>query len=91
MAALCKIADYCEYGTVVDDVWRDHLVCTISHKGVQRCLLQDPTLTFGEALKFAVSADAWDKDTQHLTSGGTAADKDQQTVHPTTQVPPVHE
>ena len=55
---------------------RDRLVCGISHKGIQRRLLQDPALTFGEAaMKVALSAEAADRDAQRLTAG-TAADKD---------------
>ena len=75
VAALRKLAEY-QYGGVLDDMLRDRLVCGISHKGIQRRLLQDPALTFGEAaMKVALSAEAADRDAQRLTAG-TAADKD---------------
>ena len=51
VAALRKIAEYCEYGAVLGDTLRDRLVCGIRHKGVQRRLLQETDLTFSTALK----------------------------------------
>ena len=54
---------------------RDSLVCGISHKGIQRRLLQDPALTFGEAMKVALSAEAAYRDAQRLTAGTAAADR----------------
>ena len=43
VAELHKIAEYCKYRKVLSDMLRDHVVCGISHKRVQRCLLQEPT------------------------------------------------
>ena len=46
VAALCRIAEYCEYSDVLDDMLRDHVVCGINNKVVQRRLLQEPSLSF---------------------------------------------
>ena len=42
VAELRKIAEHCEYGTVLSDMLRDRLVCGISNKAVQRRLLHTP-------------------------------------------------
>lgn len=92
VAALRKIAEHCEYGTVLEDMLRDRLVCGISNKGIQRRLLQDSALTFKEAMKVAQSAEAADKDAQRLTVR-PVSDKDLLTHRvepPTRQDPPGH-
>ena len=55
---------------------RDRLVCGIANKGIQRRLLQDPALTFKEAMKVAQSAETADKDAQRLTARPNVVDKD---------------
>ena len=85
---LCKVAEYCKYSAVLDDMLRDRLVCGIRHKGVQHYLLQETDLTFSTALKVALSVESADKDAERLM---TAADKDMLTERPQgTLVPPVH-
>ena len=56
---ITQAAEYCQYSGVQDDMLHDRLVCGISHKGIQRSLLQDPAL--GEAMKVALSAEAADR------------------------------
>ena len=71
---------------------RDRLVCGIRDKGIQRGLLQDSALTFDEALKVALGAEAADKDARRLTLP-TATDKDlfTQKMEPSSaQDTPVH-
>ena len=67
-------------------------MCGIRHKAIQRRLLQDPALTFAEAMKVALAAEAADKDAQRLTVP-TTTDKDRNTHKqepPSTQETPVH-
>jgi hypothetical protein len=47
VAELRKIAEYCEYGAVLNDMLRDRLVCGIFDRTVQRRLLQQVDLTLG--------------------------------------------
>ena len=75
VAALLKIAEYCEYGDVLDDMLRDRVVCGINNKAVQQRLLQEPSLTFEKALEMAVAAETADRDSRRLR-GSSLPDKD---------------
>ena len=75
VAALRKIAEYCEYGSVLDDMLRDRVVCGINNKAVQRRLLQEPSLTFEKALEMALAAETADRDSRRLR-GSSLPDKD---------------
>ena len=75
VAELRKIAEFCEYGPVLNDMLRDRLVCGTSNRIIQRRLLQESALTFEKALEVALSTEAADKDSLRLTSSG--GDKDQ--------------
>ena len=80
VAELRKIAEYCEYGGVLNEMLRDRLVCGTSNKGIQRRLLQQAELTFDKAMEMAQAAEAAEKDSERLT--GATADKN----HPTSGV-----
>lgn len=75
VAALRKIAEYCEYGSVLDDMLRDRVVCGIHNKAVQRRLLQEPSLTFEKALEMALAAETADRDSRRLR-GSSLSEKD---------------
>ena len=66
VAELRKIAQYCDYGDVLSDMLRDHVVCGLANKAVQRRLLQEPTLTFEKALEVAVAAESAARDSRRL-------------------------
>ena len=85
MAELRKIAEHCEYGTVLSDMLRDRLVCGIHGKAVQRHMLQEKTLSFDKALEMAVAAEAAEKDSRRLT--GATVDSEVST-HKQEPVPP---
>ena len=71
VAELRKIAEHCQFGVVLNDMLRDRLVCSTIHKGIQRRLLVEPSLTFNKAIETALAAEAADKDSIRLT--GAAA------------------
>ena len=90
VAELRKIAEYCDYGAVLNDMLRDRLVCGTHNKSIQRRLLQETKLKFEAALEMALSAEAADKDSKRLTS--SSSDKDLPTLqigqiedHPSTR------
>ena len=74
VAELRKIAEFCEYGPVLNDMLRDRLVCGTSNNAIQRRLLQETDLTFEKALEVASSTEAADKNAQRLTD--SSSDKD---------------
>ena len=41
VAALCQIAEHCEYNKMLNDMIRDRLVCGINHEGIQKKLLAE--------------------------------------------------
>ena len=69
VAELRKIAEFCDYGRVLNDMLRDRIVCGTSNKAVQRRLLQEPDLTYEKALEIALSAETAEKDSKRLTGG----------------------
>ena len=50
VAALQKIAEHCNYGTAINDMLRDCIVCGLYNKQVQRHMLQKAELTYAKAL-----------------------------------------
>lgn len=55
---LRKVAEHCENGTVLNDMLQDRLVCEISYKRIQCCLLLEPGLTFKKAIEMALAVEA---------------------------------
>ena len=68
IAALRKIAEYCDYGGMLNDMLRDRLVCGIMDKRVQRRFLQAADLTYTQARDMALAAETADKDSKRLQS-----------------------
>ena len=66
VAQLRKIAEHCDYGAVLSDMFRDRLVCGTSNKGIQRRLLLQADLTFDRAMEIALAAEAAEKDLERL-------------------------
>ena len=62
VASLCKIAEYCDYGATLNlnDMLRDRLVCGTADKRVQRCYLQETTLTYTQARDMALASETAD-------------------------------
>ena len=90
VAELRKIAEHCEYGTVLSDMLRDRLVCGISNKAVQRRLLQETALVFDKAPEMALAAEAAEKDSRRLTgafSDNVISPRKEELVPPLSQTP----
>ena len=59
MAELRRLTQYCDYGTVLNDMLRDRLVCGVNHSHIQRKLLSEgSSLTLEKALSIAISVEA---------------------------------
>ena len=58
--------EHCEFGTFLDDLLRDHLVCGVFDKKVQHCFLQETKLTYKQALDMALAAEATSKNAKCL-------------------------
>jgi hypothetical protein len=66
VAALRKTTEYCEFGTILDDLLRDRLVCGVLDKKVQHRFLQEAKLTYKQAPDMALAAEAARKDAKRL-------------------------
>ena len=62
VVALRKITEHCEFGTFLDNLLRDRLVCGVFDKKVQHRFLQESKLTYKQALDMALAAEAARKD-----------------------------
>ena len=82
VAALRKIAEYCEYGDILNDMLRDRLVCGIADKRVQNRYLRETKLTYTEARDMALAAETADKDSKRLQAEN---DESGATVPPVSQ------
>ena len=66
VAELRGLAEHCQFGSTLNDMIRDRLVCGISDSRIQRRLLQETELTYESAYKIAQAMEAASKDAQDL-------------------------
>ena len=66
IAALRKIAEHCDYGSSLNDMLRDRLVCGTADEWVQRRYLQESTLTYATARDMALASETAEKDSKRL-------------------------
>ena len=79
VAELRHIAEHCKYGTSLEDMLRDRLVCGVQDEKIQRRLLAETELPFTKALQLATAMELADKNAADLR--GTVPDA---TVNKTT-------
>ena len=53
MAQLRALSEHCYFGTMLEDMIRDRLVCGINDDNMQRCLLAEANLTYKKAVELA--------------------------------------
>ena len=56
-AELRKVSEYCEFGTTLDSMLHDRLVCGVRDVHLQCRLLAESNLTFSKTLDLAVAAE----------------------------------
>ena len=66
VAVLRKITEHCEFGTSLDGLLCDRLVCSIFDKKVQHRFLQESKLTYKQALDMALAVEGACKDAKRL-------------------------
>lgn len=66
VAALRKLAEHCEFGTVLNDALRDRLVCGLKDEAAQKKLLTVSELTLEKAISISVSMEMASKEAQQL-------------------------
>ena len=66
VASLCKIAEHCDYGSTLNDMFRDRLVCGTADKRIQHCYCQETSLMYTQARNMALASDTSYKDSKPL-------------------------
>ena len=66
VAALRKVAEFCNYGDSLSEMLRDRLVCGITDTSVQKRLLAEKDLTLDKAVSLAQSVEIAEKGTKDL-------------------------
>ena len=80
VAALRKLARYCGF-TDVNEQIRDRLVCGVNHKRTQQRLLSEgPTLTFTRAKEVALAIESSERDSSNMNQGATSQESDVSSV-----------
>ncbi len=70
VAELRALAEFCNYGTALNDMLRDRLVCGINDTQIQRRLLSEKSLTFESAHTVALGLETAAKNIQTLQETG---------------------
>ena len=68
VAALRHLTEHCAYGTTLDDMLRDRIVCGINDSVIQRRLLGEEELTFARAYEIAQSMESAAKNSTDMQS-----------------------
>ena len=66
VAELGALGEYCDFGTTIEDMIRDRLVCGINDYGIQCRLLQESNLTYQSAYDLAQAVKTASKNIQDL-------------------------
>lgn len=61
-------SEFCDFGSSLDEMLRDRLICGIKNPKIQKLLLTEPTLDFKKAQALAKSAEAAEKSIRDVTS-----------------------
>lgn len=73
MAKLRELAEYCNYGAVLNDMLRDRLVCGVGNQEIQEALLaKGETLTLDDAVKIANTKELSKKQSVNIQQTVTA-------------------
>ena len=66
VAELWHLSEHCEFGTTLNQMLHDRLVCGVEESKIQRRLLVEPDLTFDKAFELALAAEAADRNAKDL-------------------------
>ena len=73
LAELRKLTEHCAYGTTIDEMIRDRLVCGVGDKKIQQKLLSEGAdLTLDRAAKIAIAMETAGKDSQEMQHQGSS-------------------
>ncbi|KFD51348.1 hypothetical protein M513_07753 [Trichuris suis] len=80
VAELRRLAQYCNFGDILDSTLRDQLVCGLRDQKLQRQLLCVSELTFSSALSLALTAEAYNSEVAKMHSPHRGESQDVQLI-----------
>ena len=66
IAELQHLSEHCEFGSTLNEMLHDRLVCGVKEPKIQRRLLAEPDLSFDKAFERALAAKSADKNAKDL-------------------------
>ena len=66
VAELRHLSEHCKFGTTLNEMLRDRLVCGVEEPKIQRRLLAEHDLTFDKAFELAIASESADKNAKDL-------------------------
>ena len=73
VAELRSLAEFCNFGSTLNEMLRDRLVCGVNDDSIQRRLLAEEKLTFQKALELAQAQETASKNAQALQGSSNQA------------------
>ncbi|CAB4004480.1 LOW QUALITY PROTEIN: uncharacterized protein K02A2.6-like [Paramuricea clavata] len=80
VAELRRMTEHCKFGTSLDDMIRDRLVCGINNEKIQRRLLAEPELTYKKAVELSLAMESASKHVEDLGAKGVSIE-DPNNIH----------
>ena len=77
---LRSLAEFCNFGAVLEDMLRDRLVCGINDEAIQRRLLGESQLTYRKAMEIAQNQERAEKNVKELRAS-SKRETESQRVH----------
>lgn len=85
VAELRQLAEFCEFGTTLDKMIRDRLVCGINYESIQKRLFAEQNLTYKRALEIAQGSEEADRNLREMKAPhGASVTVKQEPVHQVT-------
>lgn len=88
VAGLRRLSEHCQFGTTLEDMLRDRLVCGISDDRIQRRLLAERELTFEKAVEIATATEMANRNVQDLGGKTPSSDNNVNKVEEAEAKPP---
>ena len=66
IADLRRLAEFCEFGTTLENMLRDRLVCGINHSTIQKKVLAEQDLTFQKAQSIVLGSKSADQNLKEM-------------------------
>ena len=73
VAALCRLAEHCAFGDMLNEMLRDRVVCSIKNSAIQKQLLAKPEMTLMKAVSVTQATKLADTGVKELQSSTARA------------------